>query len=295
MKFNRILNPKNLTLVEKQNLLNNAVSPRPIALVNTINKNNESNIGIYSYYNILSINPMILGFSIINSKNNITYQNILNIPELTINIVSYDIIQQAFLSSINYNNSNKFKITGFTAISSNIIEPPRIGESKLSFECKVQKIISLEEEKSQSKGYGTLILCKILLIHINEKQFYKTQNLSFKYLDVIGVLDNYSCIHIIKKKLFIGLKPLNSNILGLNKIPYKIRYNTLLTKNDLAILANIEKLPTNEEIILFINNNNINKYSYIDLYKLFRFFIKKGLIKEAWIILFKAEKIIDSI
>ncbi|WGH27960.1 MAG: flavin reductase [Candidatus Bostrichicola ureolyticus] len=282
MKYNRILNPKDLTFVEKQNLLNNSVSPRPIALINTINKFNESNVGIYSYYNIISINPMILGFSITNSINNITYQNLLYRPELTINIVSYDIIQSAFLSSINYNNRNKFEITGFTPIQSKIVNPPIIGESKLSFECKVKKIISLEED-----GPVKFILCNIILIHINNKQFYKTNNLSFKDLDIIGVLDNYLCIHIIKQKLFLGLKPLNSNILGINKIPYKIRFNKLFTKNDLAILANIEKLPTNDDIDFFIKKNKINISSDVELYKLVNSFLKKGLVKEAWIIILK--------
>ena len=122
--------------------LQNAVAPRPIALVSTIDAEGKVNLSPFSFYNVFSSNPPVLVFSpsrrVRDTTVKHTLENVEQIRECVINTVSYDIVHQSSLSSTEYERDiNEFHKAGLTEIPSLKVQPPRVKESKVSFECKV--------------------------------------------------------------------------------------------------------------------------------------------------------------
>ena len=149
--------------------LSAAVTPRPIAFVSTVDKNGNKNLSPFSFFNVFSINPPILIFSPVrrvrNNTSKHTLDNVLQVKECVISLVTKNIAQQVSLSSCEFDaETNEFEKAGFTEINSDLINPPRVKESPINFECKVNDVIHLGEEG----GAGSLVLCEVLKMHIDE-------------------------------------------------------------------------------------------------------------------------------
>ncbi len=71
----------------------------------------------------------------------------LEVPEVVINIVDYNMVQQTRLSNCEFEKGiNEFNKAGFTPIASIHIKPPRVAQSKIQLECKVNEVKSLGEK-----------------------------------------------------------------------------------------------------------------------------------------------------
>ena len=95
--------------LEVQSYLQHAIAPRPICFASTIDKNGHVNLSPYSFFNLFSSNPPIVVFSparrVRDNTTKHTLQNILEVPEVVINIVDYDMLQQMSLTSCEYDKS----------------------------------------------------------------------------------------------------------------------------------------------------------------------------------------------
>lgn len=132
-------------------ILLGGVAPRPIAFASTIDNNGKVNLSPFSFYNAFGVNPTTLIFSPSrrgrDNTTKHTLENILEVPEVVINAVNYDMVQQMSLSSTEYPKGvNEFVKSGLTPIESVIIKPPRVKESPLQFECKVREVIETGEK-----------------------------------------------------------------------------------------------------------------------------------------------------
>ncbi|HRP61445.1 MAG TPA: flavin reductase family protein, partial [Vicingus sp.] len=100
------LNPNEIGTQKTHQYLLGAIGPRPIAFASTIDKDGNRNLSPFSFFNVFSANPPILIFSPARSgrtgetKN--TFDNVKEVPEVVINIVNYNIVQQMSLSSSPY-------------------------------------------------------------------------------------------------------------------------------------------------------------------------------------------------
>jgi len=145
----RTLDPNDLSTPTLHRLLLAAVAPRPIALASTIDSNGNVNLSPFSFFNVFSANPPILIFSPSRrGRDNTvkhTYENVKEVPEVVINIVNYAIVEQMSLSSTEYDREiDEYTKAGFTAIPSEKIQPPRVAESPISFECVVDSVVELD-------------------------------------------------------------------------------------------------------------------------------------------------------
>src|SRR5260221_12473807 len=134
------INPGETPLAKVHSLFQGGIAPRPIALVSTIDKEGNVNLSPFSFFNIFSIRPPILVFSPSRSgRTNTTkhsYENILEVPEVVINIVNYNMVEQASLASVEYPKGvNEFRKTGLTPVASQNVKSPRVGESIVSLDC----------------------------------------------------------------------------------------------------------------------------------------------------------------
>ena len=143
-----ILDLKDLNTVEKQYYLQHVVAPRPVCFASTVDKNGNVNLSPFSFFNLFSTNPPIVIFSpsrrVRNNTTKHTLENVLEVPEVVVNIVTYDMVHQVSLASCEYPKEvNEFEKAGFTAIPATVVKPPMVKESKVKMECKVNEVKSL--------------------------------------------------------------------------------------------------------------------------------------------------------
>jgi flavin reductase (DIM6/NTAB) family NADH-FMN oxidoreductase RutF len=94
-----------------------------------------------------------------------TLKNILEVPEVVINIVDYDMVQQTSLASCEYpKNINEFVKAGFTAVPATMVRPPMVKESKIKMECRVIEVKPLGD----NGGAGNLAICEVIRMHIDD-------------------------------------------------------------------------------------------------------------------------------
>lgn len=254
------INPKDLSTKDLHGYLLSSVGPRPIALVSTIDNEGRPNLSPFSFFNVFSANPPIAIFSparrVRNNTTKHTLQNAALTKEVVINVVSYPIVEQTSLSSTEYKEGvNEFIKSGLTPLESIQVKPYRVKESPVQMECIVKDIISLGEEG----GAGNLVVCEIVKMHISENVLNEHHQIDPNKIDLVGRMGaNWYC-RASNTSLFEVQKP-NSKIgIGYNQLPQHIRNSDILSGNDLAKLANVESLPSMEDVEKFKGNKDLLK------------------------------------
>lgn len=249
------IEPKDISTAQLHGYLQSAVAPRPIAFASTISADGKPNLSPFSFFNVFSANPPILVFSparrVRDNTVKHTLTNVEATKEVVINVVNYDIVQQASLSSTEYAEGvNEFLKSGLTAIASDIVKPFRVAESPVQFECKVNEIVSLGE----NGGAGNLVICEVLKIHIHESVLDQNGLIDQHKIDLVSRLGGnwYSRSNV---GLFEVPKPLTTLGIGVDAIPDFVKKSPVFNGNDLGILGNVEALPTEEEIDIFVKQN----------------------------------------
>lgn len=250
----KVIKPSEVSVVQFQQLLQGAVSPRPIAFASTVDKDGNVNLSPFSFFNIFSSNPPILIFSpsrrVRDNTTKHTLENVLEVPEVTIGMVNYEMVQQMSLASTEYERGvNEFVKSGLTPIESSIVKPPRVKESPVSFECKVIEIKPLGD----GPGAGNLIICEVLLAHVSEDILEDGKISPFKLDSVARMGGNWYC-RANGAALFEVPKPLETKGIGVDQIPDSIRFSKVLTGNHLGLLGNVEVLPSVMELSDFTNS-----------------------------------------
>jgi len=247
--------PHTLSPADLQGYLQSAVAPRPIAFASTIDANGNPNLSPFSFFNVFSANPPILVFSparrVRNNTIKHTLENCEATKEVVINVVNYGMVQQVSLASTEYPEGvNEFEKSGFTMVASELVKPYRVEESPVQFECKVNEIISLGNQG----GAGNLIICEVVKIHINELVLDGNNKIDQYKIDLVSRLGGnwYSRSN---QGLFEVEKPLTTLGIGVDKIPDFVKGSIVFDGNDLGKLGNVEALPTQEEITIFVQQN----------------------------------------
>ncbi len=284
-----IIRPSGLPVPKLQTYLQSAVAPRPIALASTIDSEGNVNLSPFSFFNMFSMNPPILIFSpsrrVRDNSTKHTLQNVLEVPEVVINIVSYSIVEKTSLASCDFPKGiNEFAKAGFVEVKSELVKPPRVAESPVSFECKVNQVIPLGKEG----GAGNLVICEVLLMHIKDEILDAEGLIDPHKLDAVARMgQDYYC-RASDENVFVVPKPNEKVGLGIDQIPVKIRNSTVLTGNDLGRLGNIEKLPTEEMIKQFQSQDlwrDVSSKGEEELHQLAQRYLKEGKVEEAWKVL----------
>jgi flavin reductase (DIM6/NTAB) family NADH-FMN oxidoreductase RutF len=247
------ISPEDINTKQLHGYLLGAVSPRPIAFASTIDNSGNVNLSPFSFFNVFSANPPIMIFSparrVRDNTTKHTLENVLETREVVINVVSYEMVQQMSLSSTEYERGvNEFIKAGFTELPSEVVLPPRVKESPVQFECKVNEIVSLGDEG----GAGNLIISEVVRIHIKEGVLDSNGKIDPRKIDTVARMGGnwYSRAN---KGLFEVKKPIRSLGIGVDALPEALRKSNVLTGNDLGKLGNIEDFPTLDEVNSFID------------------------------------------
>jgi flavin reductase (DIM6/NTAB) family NADH-FMN oxidoreductase RutF len=227
-------------------LLLSAIAPRPIAFVSTIDENGVYNLAPFSFFNVFSSNPPIAIFSPARSgrtgEPKHTHTNVLKNAACVINIANQNIIHQLNLAAGMYPSGvDEFKKSGLTPIPSVKINVPRVAECFVQYECIVKEVI----ETGTGGGAGNLIICEVVMIHVNEAVIDAENNidpLKMKYIARLG--KQYWC-NVNEENIFTlpSFKMANELGIGYDALPDFIKKSELLSANEIAQLATVTTLP----------------------------------------------------
>jgi len=248
------LNPEDISTGQLHGYLLGAVSPRPICFASTVDSDGNVNLAPYSFFNVFSAKPPIMIFSparrVRDNTTKHTLENILKTKEVVINIVSHAMVQQMSLASTEYaQNVNEFLKAGFTEIASEKIKAPRVAEAPVQFECKVKEVVSLGKEG----GAGNLIIAEVVKLHINEAILDSEGKIDPLKIDTVARMGG-NWYSRAKEGLFEVPKPLRTLGIGVDTLPIEVQNSTVLTGNNLGLLANVEQFPSEEVINEFVGS-----------------------------------------
>ncbi|HNP18748.1 MAG TPA: flavin reductase family protein [Fulvivirga sp.] len=243
------IDPKDVSVPKIHGYLLGAIAPRPIAFASTVDKQGNINLSPFSFFNCFGANPPILIFSPArrgrDNTTKHTYENVLEVDEVVINIVNYSMAHQMSLSSTEYpKGTNEFVKSGLTAVPSIKVKPPRVKESPASFECKVLEV----KPTGDQGGAGNLVICEVVMAHISEDILDKDLRIDPYKLDAIARMGGDHYCRANGDAIFTLPKPLTTLGIGVDQLPLEIRNSHILTGNDLGKLGNVEILPKAKEL-----------------------------------------------
>lgn len=294
-----IISLQDISITQAQSFLQHAIAPRPIAFASTIDKEGNANLSPFSFFNLFSTNPPIVIFSparrVRDNTTKHTLENMLELPEVVINIVTYDMVQQVSLASCEYpQGTDEFMKAGFTQEKATMVQPPMVKESLVKLECKVLEVKALGNEG----GAGNLVICEVLLMHIDNSILNEDKSgIDQTKINHVARLGGDWYCKVDKNNLFRVAKPNTRLGIGFDQLPADILRSNILTGNHLAQLANAEAIPDKEEafnnvammFILKQYSRNNTKRNH-ELHKLAAQLLNNGLVGDAWQVLLRSKE-----
>jgi flavin reductase (DIM6/NTAB) family NADH-FMN oxidoreductase RutF len=286
-----------LTPSEKQYYLQHIIAPRPICFASTVDVAGNVNLSPFSFFNLFSSNPPVVIFSPSrrgrDNSTKHTLQNVLEIPEVVINIVTYDMVHQTSLSSCEFPKEiDEFVKAGFTKEPATMVKPPMVKESKAKLECKVLEVKSLGE----NGGAGQLVICEVVCIHINDELFTEDKKIDQTKIEHVARLGGDWYCKVSVENLFKVAKPNTKLGIGIDSLPQAIRDSNILTGNRLGQLANVHEMPVIQPSFDDAHLNNIVQYFSInpadmekEIHSYAALLLDAGKVEEAWQVLLAAE------
>jgi len=228
-----------------------AVAPRPICFASTIDEDGNRNLSPFSFFNVFGAKPPILIFSparrVRDNTVKHTLDNVLQMKEVVINIVNYDIVQQMSLSSCEYPQGvDEFIKAGLTPIASDLVKPFRVKEAPVQLECKVLQVIPTGEEG----GAGNLVICEVVCMHVNDDVLNEQGMIDIHKIDLVARMGGDYYCRASGDSIFEVPKPNSKLGIGVDGLPLYIQQSTILTGNNLGILGNAHELPAIDESFL---------------------------------------------
>lgn len=289
-----IIDLQTLAPMQKQQWLQHAIAPRPVCFASTIDKEGNVNLSPFSFFNLFSSNPPIVVFSparrVRDNTTKHTLQNVLEVPEVVINIVDYDMVQQVSLSSCEFPKEvNEFVKAGFTQEAATLVQPPMVKESKVKMECKVVEVKPLGSEG----GAGNLVICEVLCMHVEDSILNAEGTMiDQRKLHHIARLGGDWYCKVDEQSLFHVAKPNTQLGIGIDALPETVRNSSILTGNNLGQLANVHDYPTVDATFEDERLTNIIQYFSInpdemdkELHMYAKELLDAGKVNEAWQVL----------
>lgn len=284
---------KDLMPMEVQNYLQHVIAPRPICFASTIDKAGNVNLSPFSFFNLFSSNPPVVVFSparrVRDNTTKHTLENVLEVPEVCINIVTYNMVQQTSLASCEFaKGTDEFVKAGFTKKASHLIQPPGVAESPVQLECKVIEVKPL----GTGGGAGNLVICEVLMIHIDEAVLNEEGKPDQRKLDLVARLGGNWYSRANASTIFEVEKPNMKLGIGVDALPTSIKNSNILTGNNLGQLANVNELPVVDPAFNNDKLKNIIQYYSVnpvemekELHHYAKILLDEGKISEAWQVL----------
>jgi flavin reductase (DIM6/NTAB) family NADH-FMN oxidoreductase RutF len=185
---------RTLSARDRYKLMIGTVTPRPIALVTTVDPQGRINAAPFSFFNCLSADPPILALGVENHPDMSFKDTALNIrltEVFTVNIVSRAIAEAMHVCSVPFPpGRDELQAAGLTAMPGTLVASPWIKEAPASFECR--RHVTLELGKSRQ-----IILGEIVFAHYHHDIIdVERMRIDPERLDTIARLGGNTCCTI---------------------------------------------------------------------------------------------------
>ena len=165
-----IFDPNKIPFQETHKLMIGSIVPRPIAFVSTLSKDGKNNVAPFSYFNGVCSKPPTIMFAPArrgwDGEEKDTLINIRDTEEFVVNIVSEPFAEKMVMCSTDFDSDvDEFIESDLTPVPSQKIAPSRVGEAKVSFECKLNQIVEIGDGTA---GSGFVVIGSIVLFHIDD-------------------------------------------------------------------------------------------------------------------------------
>ncbi|PZR07966.1 MAG: hypothetical protein DI539_23125 [Flavobacterium psychrophilum] len=186
------IDPAQTSQKDVYKILTGSVIPRPIGWISTISKDGILNLAPFSFFNAVGEDPPHVMFSTVRSgnTNKDTLNNVLETKQFVVNMATEELVEAMNASSINLPpEGNEFEYSGLTPIASDLISPPRVKESPISFECELVHHYSLEDHKD---GGATIMIGRIVMFHVDESVLLPDYKINMETYRPIARLAGYN-------------------------------------------------------------------------------------------------------
>lgn len=143
------------------------VAPRPIGWITSIGAKGEINLAPYSFFNVLSSRPPIVGFSSESLKDSVSL--VEETKEFVCNLATYDLREAMNKTSASLPRGvNEMEIAGLAAAPSRLVKPPRVAASPCALECRWLQTVRLKDLEGRTlERY--FVIGQVVGIHIDDR------------------------------------------------------------------------------------------------------------------------------
>lgn len=167
---------------ERYKLMVSTVTPRPIAWVVSQSAYGQLNAAPFSFFNVLSGDPPVVGIGIGShepGRPKDTRRNISETREFVVNLVSEEAAAAMNITAIEFEpDVDELSEAQLPTIPSILVTPPRIAASPVSMECTLIQIVELGPKSG-------LVLGRVMAMHVRDdlvldavKHYIDTPNLN---------------------------------------------------------------------------------------------------------------------
>lgn len=186
------IDPSELSEATVHQLLKSCVVPRPIAWVSTLGPSGIVNAAPFSCFTFLSTRPPMLGFAI-EPKGNGKKDTLVNLErtgDFVVNLATEDLAQAVNASAAPFPaDVSELNEVGLAATASESVQAPRIADSTVSMECRVERILELGQSRHR------LVIGTVVLVHVGDA-YHRDGVIDVAALKPLARLagDQYGCI-----------------------------------------------------------------------------------------------------
>lgn len=162
------LDPKNLTQRENYKLLIGSIIPRPVAVVSTQSADGIVNIAPFSFFNIVSSEPVILSLAIQRKEGALkdTARNLLATKEAVVHILDQTNVQEANkTAALLPADQSELTVSGFTTTTSKTIVVPGLKEANVRLETILHQHVPIKKDQQTT---ADLLLLEVVGYQIAE-------------------------------------------------------------------------------------------------------------------------------
>jgi flavin reductase (DIM6/NTAB) family NADH-FMN oxidoreductase RutF len=142
------------------------VAPRPIGWISTMDRSGAVNLSPYSFFNLFSSRPAIVGFSSEGRKDAVSF--IEETREFVCNLATDDLREAMNATSASLpRGSSEFVHAGLDTAESRVVKPPRVRAAKAALECRLVSIQQLGTHDGRPLD-AHLVLGQVVGVHIDD-------------------------------------------------------------------------------------------------------------------------------
>jgi flavin reductase (DIM6/NTAB) family NADH-FMN oxidoreductase RutF len=161
------VDPRTTPPADVYKLLIRTIVPRPIAWVSTVSSDGVLNLAPFSFFTAITADPPTICFAPARKAGGTKKDTLANAEatgEFVVNIVSEDLGAAMNDSATDYPAEiDEFERAGVTALASEFVAPPRVAESPVHMECKLQTTVAV------GNAGGILVIGEVVLFHVDDR------------------------------------------------------------------------------------------------------------------------------